>query len=125
MCGRLEAHAMKFCIIIHLSRYPKETEIDTTTTMAACDYADFILNSYRRLVLEELTFTVNEQKLKRVSNLIRDRGEIPHRDVLSTTRYRSDELKKLLQTLVEMGRIEASKGNKGGKNWRWIGQEIC
>ena len=93
--------------------------------MAACDYAELILKSYRRLVLEELTFTVNEQKLKRVSNLIRDRGEVPHRDVLSGTRYNSNELKQLIQTLVEMGRIEAVKGSKGGRIWRWIGQEMC
>jgi hypothetical protein len=125
MYGRLETHALKLSIIIHLTRYPQETEIDTTSTMAACDYAELVLKSYRRLVLEELTFTVNEQKLKRVSNLIRDRGEVPHRDVLSGTRYNSNELKQLIQTLVEMGRIEAVKGSKGGKIWRWIGNEMC
>ena len=125
MYGRLEAHALKLAIIIHLSRYPEETEIDTTSTMAACDYADFILNSYQRLVLEELTFTVNEQKLKRVSKLIRDRGEIPHRDVVIATRYKKRELGELLQTLVEMARIKAVKGDKGGKAWRWIAKEMC
>lgn len=119
MYGRLEAHALKFCIIIHLSRYPKETEIDTTTTMAACDYADFILESYRRLVLEELTFTVNEQKLKRVADLIKGQGEISHRDICNYTRYRKRELDELLQTLVEMGKIRATKGIKGGKWWKW------
>lgn len=121
MYGRLEAHALKLAIIIHLSRHPQGTEIDLTSTMAACDYAGFILRGYRRLVLEELTFTVNEKKLKRIEKLILDRGEISHRDVLSATRYRSDELQKLLQTLVEMGRIEAGKGSKGGKIWRWTG----
>lgn len=125
MYGRLEAHALKLAIIIHLSRYPNETEIDTTSTMAACDYADFILGSYRRLVMEELTFTVNEHKLKRVSDIIKNQGEIPHRDVVVATRYNKRELSELLQTLVEMARIQAVKGNKGGKAWRWIAQEMC
>jgi hypothetical protein len=119
MYGRLEAHALKFCIIIHLSRYPKEAEIDTTSTMAACDYANFVLRSYRRLVLEELTFTVNEQKLKRVTDLIKNHGEIAHREVCNFTRYRKRELDELLQSLVEMGKVKAGKGPKGGKVWRW------
>jgi hypothetical protein len=125
MYGRLEAHALKFCVIIHLSRCPKETEIDTTSTMAACDYANFVLRSYRRLVLEELTFTVNEHKLKRVSDIIKNQGEVAHRDVVISTRYSKRELTELLQTLVEMARIQAIKGNKGGKAWRWIAQEMC
>jgi len=120
MYGRLETHALKFCIIIHLTRYPEETEIDTTSTMAACDYADFILTSYRRLVMEELTFTVNEQKLKKVADFIKNSEEISHRDVCNFTRYRKRELDELLQTLVEMGKIEAGKGIKGGKVWKWI-----
>jgi hypothetical protein len=120
MYGRLEAHALKLAIIIHLSRYPKETEIDLTSTMAACDYADFILESYRRLVMEELTFTVNEQKLKRVADFIKSQGEVAHRDVANTTRYKKRELDELLQSLVEMGKIRATKGIKGGKAWKWI-----
>ena len=119
MYGRMEAHALKFSMLIHLTRYPEETEIDTTTTVAACDYADFILNSYRRLVMEELTFTVNEHKLKKVSDLIKSQGEVSHRDVAIGTRYNKKELELLLQTLVDMGKIQASKGIKGGKWWKW------
>lgn len=121
MYGRLESHGLKLAMIVHLSRYPEEVEIDLTSTVAACDYASFILHSYRRLVLEELTFTVNERKLKRVENLVKTRGEIPHRDVVVSTRYKKRELDELLQTLVEMGRIEAKAGSRGGKVWRWIG----
>jgi hypothetical protein len=121
MYGRLEAHALKLSIIIHLSRHPQEIEIDTTSTMAACDYAGFILKSYRRLVLEELTFTVNEQKLKRISNFIKSQGEVAHRDVMNATKYKFRELQELLQTLVEMGQIEAGKGIRGGKRWKWTG----
>jgi hypothetical protein len=120
MYGRMEAHALKFAQLIHLSRYPEEIEIDTTSIMAACDYANTILESYRRLVMEELTFTVNEQKLKRVSNLIKDKGEVPHREVVIGTRYNKRELDTLLQTLVEMERIKAITGPKGGKTWKWM-----
>jgi transcription initiation factor IIE alpha subunit len=87
--------------------------------MAACDYANFVLRSYRRLVLEELTFTVNEQKLKRVTDLIKNHGEVAHREVCNFTRYRKRELDELLQSLVEMGKVKAGKGPKGGKVWRW------
>ena len=121
MYGRLEAHALKLSIIIHLSRYPNEVEIDTTSIMAACDYTDFILESYRRLVMEELTFTVNEQKLKRVIDIIKNQNEVSHRDIANATRYRKRELDELLQSLVEMGKICATKGIKGGKAWKWTG----
>jgi len=120
MYGRLEAHALKHAMNIHVSRYPQETEIDTTSTMAACDYANYILNSYRRLVTEELTFTVNERKLKRVADLIKNTTEISNRNLLIDTRYTKRDLNEITQTLVEMQYIQAFKGTKGGEWWRWI-----
>jgi len=124
MYGRLEAHALKLCIIIHLSRHPSELEIDTTSTMAACEYTEqTILKSYRRLVMEELTFSIDEQKLKRVSDLVKNRGLISHRDLTQSTRYKKRELTEVIQTLTDMGRIEFAKGERGGKWWKWTGSD--
>jgi hypothetical protein len=119
--GRLETHALKFAIIIHLSRDPASIEIDKTSMMAGCSCAEYILNCYRQLVMEELTFTVNERKLKRVSDLIRDQGEMPNRDLVSATKYNRKELSEIIQILHDMGRIETFKGERGGDWYRWIG----
>jgi hypothetical protein len=120
MYGRLETHALKFSTIIHLSRNPASKIIDETSTMAGCTCAELILKSYRKLVMEELTFTVNERKLKKVSDFIRNNGEIPHREVANHTRYPPRELREIIQNLHDMEKIKTKKGKRGGKIYQWV-----
>lgn len=121
MYGRLESHALKMAIIIHLSRYPEETEIDLKSIVAGCDQANHIINSYRHLIVEELAFTIDQHKLKKIETIIKQRKIAPNRDVANYTKYRTRDLDELLKTLVVMGKIECITGERGGKSWKWIG----
>jgi hypothetical protein len=119
MYGRLESHALKFAIIISLTRDPETLEIDQVSAQAGCSCAEFILRGYRRLVMEELTFTANERRLKRVSDVIKEAEEINHRDLMSRTRFKPRDLEEYTRMLTIMGKIELATGKRGGKVYRW------
>lgn len=124
MYGRLETHALKLAIIIHLARFPGQLEIDLTSIQAACGYAtNIILKSYRRLVMEELTFTVDERKQKKVLDIIKaGAGEpVSWRDIANGTRYERKVITVTIQSLVDQGRVEFVKGPRGGKTWKYTG----
>lgn len=118
--GRLETHALKFAIIISLGIQPSSLEINDIVISYAVEWADFILNSYRRLVLEELTFNMDDRKLKKVSDLIKGAGSISYRDIISTVRLKPRDLKEILETIRAMGKIREGKGPKGGRIYEWI-----
>ena len=87
---------------------------------AACNMAVHNLASYKQLVLHELTFSVNEYKLKRIADFIEKGGTVPEREITVYTRYNSRERDELLGTLIEMGKITPSDGPQGGRLWTWI-----
>jgi len=119
MYGRLESHALKFSIIINLTRDPESLDIDQVSTQAACSCADFCLNGYRRLVMEELTFTANERQLKRVSDVVKGAGEISYRDLTRYTKFKARDLEEFTKMLRVMGKIEICTGPRGGKIYKW------
>lgn len=120
MYGRMESHVLKLATIIELTRCDYSTEIDQISLEAALDMAEFMAQGYRKLVMEELTFSLNERKLKKVSNIIKAAGEISNRDLTNSLGYVSKELQLLTQTLVDGGKIKAAKGPRGGKAWKWL-----
>lgn len=120
MYGRLESHALKFSTIISLTRDPESLDIDQVSTLAGCSCTDFVLNGYRRLVMEELTFTADERKLKRVSDVFKTKGRASRRDLTIATRMKEKDLNDCIKTLTTMGRIKYDKGPKGEDRWSWI-----
>jgi len=122
MYGRIESHVLKYAIIISVATLPESLEIDEITIEKAIAWGEFILKSYRRLVEEELTFTLDDRRLKKVSNLIKGGSPISYRDVLSGTRYKNRDLGEMLSTLKAMGKIRQVKGPRGGVKFEWV---IC
>lgn len=118
--GRLEGHVLKLGMLIELCRYPDSVSIGLKSMQDAIECAEFMLRGYRRLVLDELTFSLDEHKLKKVERVIRSAREISHRDVARATRYNSKVLQSILASLHEMEKIFTVKGKRGGKVYRWL-----
>lgn len=121
MYGRLESHTLKYGIIIAIAQNTKALEIDEPDIKTAITWAEFVLNSYRRLVTEGLAFTEDDKKLKKVADIIKSKGKTGYRDVVVGTRYKPKELAEILGTLRAMGKIRDDSGLKGGKYYVWTG----
>jgi hypothetical protein len=108
-------------MLLAVGKDSKTLTIDEAVINFATSWADFVLNSYRRLVLEELTFSLDDRKLKKVSDVIKANSPINYRDVISCTRFKPKELAEIIATLRAMGRVSELKGPKGGRLFNWIG----
>ncbi len=96
-------------------------EIPLSCVEAAIGCAEYVLASYRKLVLEELTFTTDDRKLKRVADVIKAKARASRKDLTIATRMKEKELNECIKTLTTMGAIKYDKGPKGGDGWVWIG----
>lgn len=121
MFGRIETHCLKLSIILAVAQDPSVTLIGSDVVKIAIACADFVVNSYRRLVTEELTFTKAERKLKRVEEIMRSKGSISHRDLSRLTRYLDKELNEITRALISMGKVKVDTGPRGGKIFKWLG----
>jgi hypothetical protein len=122
MYGRIESHCLTFAMILSLAHSVKTKTIGEGSVRAAISCSEFVLNSYRKLVMEELTFTNDDRKLKRVHDVIKKYdGPISYRDVLSITGYHTKVVDEVLKTLIASGKIRYVPGPKGGKNYENIG----
>ena len=119
--GRIESHALKFAMIFSISEKPESQFVEPENVKAATVCADYCLQSYRRLVLEELAFSLNEKKLKKIQDIIKQKGKASERDIARGTRYLKKELKDLLLTLITAGKIRHEPGPKGGSHYIWMG----
>jgi hypothetical protein len=70
---------------------------------------------------EEWAQGLRRGRLQRVADIIKLRGWIARRDLLSSTRYSGQDLDELCETLTGMGRIRPEPGKRGGKGWEWVG----
>ena len=121
MYGRIESHALKFALIFAVCENPEGREVKPKSVQAATACADFVLQSYRRLVLEELAFTFNDKRLKRVSDIIRGKGKASERDIMRGTNYLKRDLDDLIRTLSVAGKIKKEEGPRGGNHYAWLG----
>jgi hypothetical protein len=128
MYGRIEAHCFKYAIIIQQARDPNADIIDVDVVSKAAIWADFILNSYQRLVLDELAFTYREKMVKKVADIVKAKGNPPnwctHRLVVQGTKYTEHELGVITGMLDKMGKIKRDTGPKGGRIYQWIDMTI-
>jgi hypothetical protein len=74
---------------------------------------------------EEWKRVLRRGRLQRAAQIIRPKGWIARRDLLSGTRYSARELDALCETLVGMGKIRPEPGGKGGRGWRWISTQAA
>jgi hypothetical protein len=86
----------------------------------ATTWANFVLDSYRRLILEELTFNERDKKVKKVADIIRNSGRASMRDVTIATRYEQRELLEITRTLEVMGKVARDTGERGGIWFEWV-----
>jgi hypothetical protein len=122
MYGRLETHALKYGILLGVMDNPKTKTINPVVMSAATAVADFVLDSYRELVMEELTFTYHDKKLKKVSDIVKNSGKASLREITTATRYKRKELSEILEILSIMDKIRESEGPRGGKYYAWTGK---
>ncbi|MDY6987952.1 MAG: DUF3987 domain-containing protein [Thermodesulfobacteriota bacterium] len=120
MYGRIETHCLKYALIISLGVSPTTAIIDAETLDVAINWADFVIESYTRLVLEELAFTDDDRRVKKVAKIIRSKGSASKRDIVTSTRYKARDLEDVIRTLVVMGKIKQAKGPRGGLVYNWI-----
>lgn len=108
-------------MIIELTRCDYSTEIDLVSLETALDCAEFMMRGYRRLVLEELTFTVDERKQKKVLDIIKtaEGSPVPWRDIITATRYKVRDLTEVVQSLEAQDKIELVKGKRGGRSYSY------
>jgi hypothetical protein len=121
MLGRIETHCLKYAIILQMATDPMSNMIADLAIHTAMEWAEFIVESYRRLVMHELTFTEQDRKVKRVADLIRNAGTISKRDIANATGYKAADLEGIAATLETAGRIKRGKGPRGGAKYEWIG----
>lgn len=119
--GRLETHCLKFAMIISKADDPESETVDKNALDMAIKWADFSLNSYSKLVMEELAFTESDRELKRLEDLIKNAKKIPHRDVVNSTKWSNKKIAYHAEILRNMGKIRTDEGKRGGIIYLWLG----
>ena len=114
--ARVGEKAMKCALVYAISENPKTPRI----TAAAMDWAHrFVFHSTERMLFQAATYVYDgefDRQMKKVRRKLAGRPDraLSHRSLLQGMHMGRDELKKIIETMVDRGDVEIASGPKGG-----------
>ncbi len=109
---RLETYALKFAVLLEVSR-TASLEVSEETMREACGLVDWLTQRLSVLAEEEFAFNHGERNRKKVLKAIRQRRGISRRDLLRTTHLSAKELNQVIATLKEEEKVDVKPSREG------------
>lgn len=103
--SRLAVYALKIAMLLEVSK-TRSLRLSEETMDQTFAIMDYLKKSVRYLIERELHGTKDSADLERVFRLIEGRKDVAYRDLLQRAHMRADNLRPLLETLVQSGRVK-------------------
>jgi hypothetical protein len=113
--ARSSIYLLKICIIAQTLIDVLSPEISEEAMREAIYFINYCIHSIRENMIDELSFTKDEDKIKKVLKIIRQHKDgITKSKLLVNTRFLSSQLNQILQTLLEGEFITVEKQKAEG-----------
>jgi hypothetical protein len=116
---RLAVNALKVALLYEASTTNDE-EVSVENIQLACRLIDRIAKDTNTILEGELTFNAKDELTKKVRKFIREKADVPWRDICRQFhRHPPKNLKLAVDALIEQGEVESHAGPQGGAIYSW------